>query len=38
MTEDILEPHPWIVIPMIADISVTGIDEPWYLKKDYTDK
>ena len=35
MTKDILVDHPWIIIPLISDISITGIDEPWHLKKDY---
>jgi DNA polymerase-1 len=37
MIEDIMKEHPWIIIPMISEISVTEINAPWHIKEDYTE-
>ncbi len=35
MTEDILNDHPWIIVPLLAEIEVANIDQPWHKKEKY---
>jgi uracil-DNA glycosylase family 4 len=35
MTQDILEDHPWIIVPLVSEVEVTEIDKPWHTKKEY---
>jgi DNA polymerase I-like protein with 3'-5' exonuclease and polymerase domains len=38
MTQDILKDHPWINVPLISEITVTEVDQPWHLKGDYVEE
>lgn len=35
MTEDIRKVHPWIIVPLLAEVEVAGIDQPWHTKSEY---
>ena len=37
MTEDVLPEHPWIVIPLISEVTITDVDKPWHTKSDYSE-
>ena len=33
MTEKVKEEFDWIIVPLVAEFELTGIDEAWYYKK-----
>jgi DNA polymerase-1 len=35
MTKDILPDHPWIIIPLISEVTITEVDGAWHTKGDY---
>ena len=35
MTEEIRKEFPWIILPLLSEIEVAEIDQPWNLKEEY---
>lgn len=34
MEKDLKDAHDWMIVPMFAEIEMTGVDESWYNKKE----
>lgn len=35
MTQDIMKAFPWIIVPLLSEIEVAEVDQPWHLKEEY---
>jgi len=35
MTQDIVKAFPWIIVPLLSEITVTNVDRPWHTKEEY---